>query len=131
QDAHFSNFQNTPLYYNPAAAGVLKQDDMRFTNAHRRQWKKIVAPSRATNISMDFALFRYSAMRLKSSFAGIGFNVMTDRYGTSKSGVIQSDISFMGAIRSERQIFSLGVSVGQGTRRTDPSGLTWDSQFNG
>ena len=131
QDSHFSNFQNTPLYYNPAATGILKQDDFRFTNAHRRQWKKIVTPARSMNIGFDAPLFRYKAMRLKSSFAGVGFNAITDRFGSAGSGVAQIDLSFMGAVRTDRQIFSVGVAVGSGTRRFDPTNLTWDSQFNG
>jgi type IX secretion system PorP/SprF family membrane protein len=39
QDAHFSNFNNNKLYYNPAYAGI--DYGIRLNLAYRRQWPKI------------------------------------------------------------------------------------------
>ncbi len=131
QDSHFTVFENALTYYNPATNGLLTEGDYRVSNTHTRQWRKLVKPARAMNLSFDLPLFRYSALEERKTFLGLGANVFTERYGSAKFSRSHINLALMGGIKSDHHTFTVGVQVGSGRQTVDFGSATWDSQFDG
>lgn len=131
QDAHFTAFQNTMTYYNPACNGLLVEGDYRISNANKRQWKKVVKPARATNLSFDLPLFRYSALEERTTFLGLGANVFSERFGSQKFTNTHASLGLMGGLRMGNHKVTVGISVGSGRQSVNFGEASWDSQFDG
>lgn len=82
QDPHFSNFQATFLYLNPAFAGT-SGDDWRVNVNWRKQWPKIAATT--TNfLAAEYARGNW----------GFGINALHDRAGVAPLTTTQTSLSF-------------------------------------
>lgn len=131
QDAHFTVFENAISYYNPATSGLLIEGDYRISNSHKRQWKKLIKPARATNLGFDIPMLRYSGMEQRNAFMGFGINMFSERFGSSKFSRSNMNMSLMGGIKSGDHKFSTGLQFGTGKQTVNPDGASWDSQFDG
>lgn len=132
QDLHFSQIDGSPIVMNPAYAGVLPDDDFRFTNQFRRQWNRVTNPYRTIAIAYDMAFMNRYRRKPTKGFWGGGISIVSDREGAIKLGTTKVDLYGSGSVyMGEYSTLSLGLSGGRHSRRLDFSNLTWDSQYNG
>jgi hypothetical protein len=83
------------------------------------------------NLSFDLPLFRYRALEPRRTFLGLGANIFSERYGSSKFSRSHINLALMGGIKGDHHTFSVGMQVGSGRQIVDFGSSTWDSQFNG
>src|SRR5437764_470156 len=55
QDIHFSQFFETPMFRNPALAGIFS-GDMRLNLVYRNQWQNLIVPYQTGLFSSEFKL---------------------------------------------------------------------------
>ena len=80
QDIHFSQFYESPLLLNPAAAGS-SPTDFRFVLNYKNQWKSIGTPYKTIALSYDQRF--YLNKKKKGNHLGIGVNLFNDKVGLS------------------------------------------------
>jgi type IX secretion system PorP/SprF family membrane protein len=79
QDLHFSQFNRTPLFLNPALSGAF-EGQVRVMANFRNQWQAIPVPYNSISLSADYNLtFETSRDRF-----GFGAQVVSDRAGDGK-----------------------------------------------
>ncbi|MEO1436212.1 MAG: PorP/SprF family type IX secretion system membrane protein [Bacteroidota bacterium] len=130
QDAHFSQFYNTPLWLNPALTGVMNHD-MRFIANYRNQWATIGEPFQTAAVSVDANIL---AGFSEDDFFGVGLFIMNDMAGDSEFRDMQAQLSasYSKALGPDQNIYlSFGGQFGFGQRRINTAALTFDSQFDG
>ncbi|MEM6723162.1 MAG: PorP/SprF family type IX secretion system membrane protein [Bacteroidota bacterium] len=130
QDAHFSQFYNTPLWLNPALTGVMNHD-MRFIANYRNQWATIGEPFQTAALSVDANIL---AGFSEDDFFGVGLFIMNDMAGDSEFRDLQAQLSasYSKSLGPDQNIYiSFGGKIGFGQRRLNLAALTFDSQFNG
>jgi type IX secretion system PorP/SprF family membrane protein len=132
QDAHYTQFENSPFYINPGSAGMLEHGDFRGSLITRNQWRKLVKPSYNTTLSFDFPFLKYLGEAPSSSYMGAGVYYSFANAGDTKTkqstyGLSVSGITTIGSSK----FLGLGIAAGRGGMRADLSNTTWDSQFDG
>lgn len=132
QDAHFTQFENAPFFINPASAGMFESFDFRANMATRNQWRAIAKPSMNTMWSADAQLLRHRGGEPAKSFLGAGFVFGMSNFGENKTKQTSASIALSGITTvGERKFLSVGLSAGRGAVRSDLTGDSWDSQYNG
>ena len=132
QDAHFTQFENSPFFINPASAGMVEQSDYRGSLITRNQWHKLVRPTNSTMISADVPLLRYQGGERSRSNLGLGLYYGFSTMGDNKTRQTQMGIAVSGITTvGEHKYLSLGISAGKGGFRNDLSAATWDNQYDG
>ncbi|HNR53767.1 MAG TPA: PorP/SprF family type IX secretion system membrane protein [Flavobacteriales bacterium] len=127
QDIHFSQFFNTPLASGPGLIGAF-DGDYRFNGIFRQQWRAVTIPYRTFAFGGDAA----DAAGVKG--LGLGAWLFDDKAGDSR--LDQTHLS-LGASWTRRfgpgdeHAFTGGVQFGSTALSLDPSGLTFDNQYNG
>src|ERR1035437_3976805 len=79
QDPHFSQYNETPIYINPALSGVAY--DARVNMNYKSQWKSVAVPYKSYGASAEFAI-RHKKLNKKSYFT-TGLMVYNDVSGNS------------------------------------------------
>ncbi len=131
QDKHFSMFNESPVFLNPATAGMSPQQLQLFTN-FRTQWITVSdQPYRTVTASVDWRMMDPLADKA-SNFLGAGVNFYNDRSGVSKYtvNVISFPISYALQVGAEDHL-SFGIQPAYYQRSISPENLTWDSQWAG
>ncbi|MFN3341123.1 MAG: PorP/SprF family type IX secretion system membrane protein [Flavobacteriales bacterium] len=132
QDAHFTQFENSPFFTNPAAAGMIEQSDFRGSLITRNQWRKLVRPTNQTLVSADAPLLRYQGGSRSKSNLGIGLSYGFATMGDSRTRMTNLALALSGMTTiGTRKYLGVGVSAGKGGMRSDLSNATWDAQYNG
>lgn len=132
QDPHFTQFENSPFFVNPASAGMIDQGDVRGSMIARNQWRKLVRPTMNALISVDAPLLRFRGSERSKSNMGIGLLYGYSALGDSKTRQTQLALALSGMTRlGKGKYLGIGVSAGKGGIRSDLSNASWDSQFNG
>jgi type IX secretion system PorP/SprF family membrane protein len=132
QDAHYTQFENSPFFINPGSAGMYEYGDYRGNFNTRNQWRKLVKPSTTTTMSFDMPLLKYLGDMPSKSYLGIGaYGTFADA-GDSKTkqsgyGVVVNGITTVGSYKT----LGLGIGAGRGGVRANLSDATWDAQYNG
>ncbi|OFY62822.1 MAG: hypothetical protein A3H98_02445 [Bacteroidetes bacterium RIFCSPLOWO2_02_FULL_36_8] len=137
QDLHFSQFSDSPLNLNPALAGVFN-GDFRWVGNYRSQWSSVTIPYSTSAASLDLPIVKTAS----NNFIGIGGSAFIDKAGDSGFKTTQFNFAFSydqtfsssPLHRNDRkttQTVSLGMMAGYGQVSIDPSGLIFDSQFDG
>jgi len=124
QDAQISQYDASPVMFNPANTGMLKFTDLRIAALYRSQWSSI-----ATSFNTFAASFDMAANE-RFGVGGVFIN-------TDEANVIStSNFLFSGAYQvsdpnQTKYILSAGVQVGFLYKRVNTNGLIFDSQFDG
>ncbi len=132
QDAHYTQFENSPFYLNPGSAGMIENGDYRANFNTRNQWRKLVKPSGTTTLSFDMPLLKFLGQEASKSFIGVGGYFSSAGAGDSKTkqttyGFVLSGITTIGKYK----FLGVGISAGRGSVRANLSDATWDSQYDG
>jgi hypothetical protein len=70
QDIHWTQFNNNPVFQNPAGAGNFKED-LRLTANYRTQWRSVTIPFQTTALAADTKWKQW----------GFGLNYFHDQVG--------------------------------------------------
>ncbi|NVO03669.1 MAG: PorP/SprF family type IX secretion system membrane protein [Bacteroidetes bacterium] len=128
QDTHFSQFNNSPLFLNPASAGVFN-GDFRVIANYKNQWKEVSDPFKTYAITVDGGLLK---KKWSHGYIGLGLSILNDKAGASKMSLTQENISLSSVISlNDNSSLSVGLQAGVAQRSTNYSGLQWANQYNG
>lgn len=129
QDIHFSQFYESPLLLNPAAAGS-SAGNFRFVVNYKNQWKSVINPYKTTAMAFDSHV--YLDKRHQGSSIGYGFTLYNDKAGSSKVTTNQASLDLAYHLQVSRASnLSAGVKVGFFQRAINTTDLKWDSQYDG
>ncbi len=130
QDAHFSQWQNTPLTLNPAMTGVFN-GKLRFSNDFRSQWSGITKAYTDIHVSLEVPVAR--ALLRNGQFFGVGFLLMQNRSGNDvfRQTILQGSLSYTTPIDDGDNFISVGFQGGLNQSSIDFNHSTWGSQWNG
>ncbi len=129
QDIHFSQFYESPLLLNPAAAGA-SNTDFRFVVNYKNQWKSVISPFKTTAIAFDARA--YLNKKKKGNHIGYGFSMYNDKAGVSKVTTNQFNIDLAYHVYFTRSSsLSAGVKAGFFQRSINTTELKWDKQYDG
>lgn len=125
---HFSQFNNSPVFLNPAETGFFT-GTYRLSTTYRNQWASVASPYRSIYASADG---RTALGDRGTSFLGLGANFLSDKAGTTQYGIsmFSGSASYMVRV-GEGQGISFGLSVGYMQQSMNLNGVRWDSQYNG
>ncbi|MBS1646081.1 MAG: PorP/SprF family type IX secretion system membrane protein [Bacteroidetes bacterium] len=130
QDIHLSQFWATPLYLNPAQAGVF-DGDYRAGMVYRNQWRAIPVPYSTFSFLGDAKISRAFSQH---SDAGVGLVFNNDVSGDSRYSINQMyvPLSYIQRFKSDTNLnISVGISPGISNIAFNTSKLTYDNQFDG
>jgi type IX secretion system PorP/SprF family membrane protein len=130
QDMHFSQSSQTPVFINPAAAGVFDGWERVIIN-HRNQWLGAATQFMTTAISADVNLGK-SELNNRAHF-GVGLQFYNDIGGDSKFGNQTGTVTVSGILPmgGSGHMLSVGIQGGLGSRKADLSNVTFMSQWDG
>ena len=123
QDLHFSQFQSTPLYVNPANTGI-SAANLRLTNDYRSQWQSIDTAYSTLQIGID------GRLKLFNRFVGVGALILHDESSSSYLTVDKMMLSLSHSFFYKNHRFVVAVQPGYVMKRYDKSGITFGDQFN-
>ena len=128
QDIHYSQFYNPVFVLNPGKTGIFN-GDKRFLLSYRNQWSSVPVPWRTFTGSYDQKFYPKKSDKYFFS-GGVSFNY--DRQGDSDITLSNLNVSpSYTKVLNERNLLTLGITVGFATRAFDTDNLRFDSQFNG
>ncbi len=131
QDVHFTQFTQTPLYFNPAMTGHI-EGSYRIQAINREQWLNIgqgTAYSSAL-VSLDGNI----GLKKSKSSIGIGMLAFNDRTGGGVFNSVGASGGFayhLAFDRNARHFLSAGALFGILNKRLKTDGITFEDQFNG
>ena len=73
QDIHWTQFNNNPIFQNPAGVGNFKED-LRLTANYRTQWRSVTIPFQTSALAADTKWKKW----------GFGLNYFHDQVGDGK-----------------------------------------------
>jgi type IX secretion system PorP/SprF family membrane protein len=124
QDAQVSQYDASPVMFNPANTGMLKFTDLRIAALYRNQWSSIATSFNTFAVSFDMA-------------AGDRFGVGAVFANTDEANVIiGSNFLVSGAYQitdpnQTKYIISTGVQLGFLYKRVNTDNLIFDQQYDG
>jgi type IX secretion system PorP/SprF family membrane protein len=131
-DPHFSQYQHTPLWINPAKAGQI-DGDMRLIANYRNQWSSVTNPFSTVAISYDTRIPKYFGK--SCSYFGAGLYLLNDQAGDAnfRTSMAELALTYHQSLskRGKPTYMSIGLMVGGGQKAFDPNSLYFDNQFNG
>lgn len=126
QDIHWSQFNENPLFLNPANAGNFN-GNKRFVSSYRDQWRSV------TKAFQTFVL-NYDTRFSKNDNFGIGFTFLNDNAGDGKFKTIDFNIapSYRKFIaKDSSQQLNFGLQLGLNNRQFTFPNFYFDEQYNG
>lgn len=121
QDIHWTQFNNNPIFQNPANAGNFKED-LRLTAHYRTQWRSVSIPFQTTAIAADG----------KWKTWGVALNYFHDQVGDGKFQTNEMQVSIAKPILlSKSHTLRTALQLGFNQRQLNSSAFYFDSQFNG
>lgn len=118
QDPHFSQFFNSPVYYNPATTG-LGVEHIRLTAIYRQQW-----PNLAKAFNTQFLQFDKQVSKV-----GLGAYVLKNSAGPSSLQKLQLSGTISYRLQLNRHHFTGGINIGLIQKSFDPGQMTFDDQY--
>lgn len=129
QDIHFSQFNESPLLINPAAAGATNAD-FRAACSYKNQWQSIINPFKTMAFAADAKTLKRG--KGKSNYLGVGLSMFTDKAGKSKLATTQGNLNIAYNLRTSNESnFAVGAQVGFFQRSINVVDLKWDNQYDG
>lgn len=130
QDIHFSQFYETPLYRNPALAGIFN-GDVRVTAVYRNQWNNISNhPFKTISLSGEYKL----PVGKQDDYLTIAAQIYNDKAGaiSYSNTMIYPGINYSKSLNSRRNMYlSVGFMGGINQRSIDRNKITTNSQYDG
>ena len=126
QDIHWSQFNDNPIFQNPAQAGHFK-GDYRFVGNFRDQWRSVTVPFSTLSFSADSRLYNKPNL-------GYGLLFFHDVVGDGKLRTIeiQGNVSWLAKIdKDSMHTIRAGMNFGLNHRQVNWDNFYFDSQFNG
>ncbi|MBI1838303.1 MAG: PorP/SprF family type IX secretion system membrane protein [Flavobacteriia bacterium] len=126
QDIHWSQFNDNPIFQNPANSGNFK-GDYRFISNYRNQWKSVTIPFSTINFTADFKTEKIKKL-------GVGIVMFNDGSGDGKFKTIEIQSNFaykFNLTKDEKQILRAGINIGLNHRQVNYNLLSFDNQYNG
>lgn len=123
QDPYYSQFNNAPLFYNPAMAGL--NSGLKIRLLYRNQWPQFNDDLKSYNFSMDVA------ERFMPGAGGLGviFNTNQEANGFIKKNMAAAVAS--ARIRMNRNLASqLGFMVAYVQKQIDDEDFIWSDQLD-
>lgn len=128
QDIHFSQFNFTPIFNNPAMAG--SEGGHRAILNYRNQWKSVSAPYRTGMVTYDGLLGK--GFTSETGKLAVGVGVFSDKAGQSEMSTMQASGSVAYRLNvGEQSSLSAGLQASFVSRSLNGSKLTWGNQFDG
>lgn len=126
QDIHFSQFFETPLYRNPALAGIVNAD-VRVQTVYRSQWNSIANAYKTTSVNAEYKL-----PVTGDDFLTLGMQVYHDRAGSTNLTTthVLPVLNYHKSVSSTRNMYlSVGFMGGWVQRRIDRSKMTTNTTY--
>ena len=128
QDIHFSQFSETPLFLNPANAGMI-EGACRASVNYKTQWIAMGNPYRTMFASYDMPLLK---TKNKPAYFGIGGYFYSDKAGDAHLGIASGNLSFSAVVPLNKEnSLSAGFQTGFVQRSASMSNLQFPNQYNG
>lgn len=127
QDIHFSQFFNAPMAAGPGHIGTF-DGHHRFNGTFRQQWRAVTIPYRTFAFSGDAA----DVAGIRG--LGAGAWLFNDKAGDSRLDRTHFSLGVSWTSRfgaEQRHALTAGVQCGLTSISLDPTGLSFDSQYNG
>ena len=128
QDIHYSQFNRSPIYINPALSGIYK-GDIRFVGNYRNQWKTVPVGYQTFSASIEKKIINTNQ---KNSLFSVGLLFNYDEAGDLT--LSQTGIGFAGSYThrlAEKHFLTGGLHLGLAQRRLSDANLRVDTQYNG
>ncbi|RYZ00799.1 MAG: type IX secretion system membrane protein PorP/SprF [Chitinophagaceae bacterium] len=128
QDIHFSQFYETPLFRNPALAGIVN-GDYRVQAVYRSQWNSISNAYKTISANAEYKL----QVGGGENYATLGVQVFHDEAGSSnlKTTHVLPALNFHKSISNTRNLYlSAGFMGGVVQRTFDRSKITTNNTYD-
>jgi len=129
QDIHFSQFYETPLYRNPALAGIVN-GDVRVQVVYRTQWNSVAHAYKTASMNGEYKM----PVGKSDDYLTVGLQLFYDRAGTTELTTTEflPALNYHKSLSGEKNMYlSLGFMGGIVQRHLDPSKITTNSQYDG
>ncbi|MEI6949269.1 PorP/SprF family type IX secretion system membrane protein [Paraflavisolibacter sp. H34] len=129
QDMHFSQFYASPLYRNPALAGIVN-GDVRVQVLHRSQWNNVANAYKTSTVNAEYKMPVGSG----DDFLTTALQLFHDQSGTANLTTTQvlPALNYHKSLSTERSTYlSVGFMGGVVQRRFDRSKITTNSSYDG
>lgn len=126
QDIHFSQFFSTPLYRNPAMAGILN-GDIRVQSVYRSQWNSTTNAYKTGSLNAEYKLPAHG-----DDYITVGMQVFYDRAGTTNLTTTHflPALNYHKSLSTERNMYlSLGFMGGLVQRSIDRSKMKTTNSY--
>ncbi|MFO7789716.1 MAG: PorP/SprF family type IX secretion system membrane protein [Bacteroidales bacterium] len=123
QDIHFSQYNKSPLYVNPAYTGMF-EGNWRFTNNYRNQWSSIGAAFKTISAGFD----KPFTTRKGSVATGVYF--VNDQSGAAALTANKVFFSLAYHANIKKHKISGGIQAGYIIQTFDMNSLTFPAQYN-
>ncbi len=126
QDVHWSQFNQNPIFQNPANTGDFK-GDIRFVGNYRDQWRSVTVPFSTLALSVDSKIYNRRNI-------GYGISFFNDQVGdgTFRTIEVQGNISYQQKLtKDSMHNIRIGVNLGLNHRQFNADQFYFDNQFNG
>ena len=123
QDIHWSQFNDNPIFQNPANTGEFN-GDTRFIGNFRDQWRSVSVPFQTFNVCVD----------RKSKHFNYGLLMFHDQAGDGKLKTIEAMVTLSKTFKltsDSLHILTGGVNLGINHRQVNTDAFYFDSQYNG
>lgn len=123
QDIHWSQFNDNPIFLNPAKTGEFNGSN-RFIGNFKDQWRSVSIPFQTFSASVDAPLKRFN----------YGLLLFHDQAGDGKLKTIEAQITLSKAIKLTKDsmhLLSGGLSLGFNHRQVNTDAFYFDVQYNG
>lgn len=127
QDLHFSQFHETPLYRNPALAGIMN-GDLRVQTVFRSQWNSLANAYKTGSFNIEYKTKPGEG----DDYMTWGLQAYYDRAGSTSltTTIVMPALNYHKSLSASRNRYlSLGVMGGFVQRRFDRSKITTNTGY--
>src|SRR5574344_870517 len=134
QDIHFSQFYNTPTFYNPANAGVF-DGDLRCGLHYKNQWNSLPKGYNTYAFTLDGSIMVKNEISYKKNYIGYGFYVLRDQAGDLDLSNLETMFNLnynleLGSNDIDNHNLGMGINIGFDVRSFNPLNAQWGTQWN-
>ncbi len=126
QDIHWSQFNDNPIFQNPANSGRFK-GDYRFHGNYRDQWRSVSVPFSTFSVSADTRFANNPKF-------GLGALLFHDQAGDGKFRTVEFQVSpsYQFNIGADSiHTLRTGIQLGMNHRQVNMDKFSFDAQFDG
>ncbi len=128
QDIHFSQINESPLWLNPANAGMMN-GYFRATAQYRSQWAAMGNAFQTMGVSLDAIALKTTKNK---AYLGIGMMVFNDKAGVAKLGNTLGQLHLNAILKaSDNSKICGGMYIGFNQNTAKYGSLTFENQYDG